>query len=216
MDKLEEIFQRQASYVRDLAPTYKHNGFEQHAQSMPWDLDGRGTQEEFRLLAWRFTEEIIESYQASHFCTVPSPSQEEHFREELADSLHFFVELCLATGVQRAELLTGMPLAPWKDHADSLEEFFRDTKSGAMIFEGDDPFFEVIRAMGLAMANLRQRPWRVDRRQTDRRRWVMGMHLVFRSFVSLCLYFKINAFQIHEAYFKKAKTNDQRVEDYGV
>src|SRR5215467_11865710 len=100
-DKLIEIFEHQEAYMHKLLPTYIHNGFGEHA-SWPWDLNGRKSQEQFRLLAWRYTEEIIEAGE-----TYYGSSNHENLKEELADALHFLIELCIASGVRRAEMLTG-------------------------------------------------------------------------------------------------------------
>jgi hypothetical protein len=212
-DKLQDIFQRQAAYMYSLRPTYLHNNFQQLLQPWPWDLNGRKSQEEFRLLAWRFTEEIFEA--ARHYEIDLDP---EGQREELADALHFLIELCLVTGVEPAELLTGNPLARWQYDKDSLEEFFDQTKKGAEFSPLDYPcpFYECVRSIGTAMMLLKMRPWRKDYRPTNRAAWVLGMHYVLRSFVLLCCFLNISAADIHAAYFAKGKINDKRVEDFGV
>ena len=216
MDKLTEIFQRQAAYVVSLRPTYLHNGFTQHSQDMPWDLNGRHSQEEFRLLAWRTTEEIVEAMQiweGNH-----DAFRTERFQEEVADALHFFIELCLATDVREDTLLMGIDGAVFMQDRDRLEEFFYIVSREALRIHlhESDPWYEFIRALAHAIMHFRQRPWRTDFRETDRRAWVMGLHLAFRSFVEACIQSDVTAEALHSAYFKKAKVNIQRIEDYGI
>jgi hypothetical protein len=211
MDKLFDIFQRQAAYMYSLRPTYAYNNFPQHTQPWPWDLNGRKSQEEFRLLAWRYTEELLEA--ARHY---EVDSNREGQKEELADALHFLIELCIVTGVEPAELLTGSPGVKWQPAGDSLEGIFSQEKKITMDHLFGYPFYEGIRAIGSVMMVLKMRPWRVDYRPTNRTAWVLGMNLVFRAFVRLCLFLNINATDIHEAYFAKGQINDKRVEDFGV
>src|SRR5262249_568360 len=105
-DKLTDIFKHQEEYMRKLVPTYLHNGFTKH-KDWPWDLNGRDSQEEFRLLGWRFTEEVLEAGEC--YYTMSEPMRSEALKEELADALHFLIELAIVSGTRQPELLTGQP-----------------------------------------------------------------------------------------------------------
>lgn len=212
MDRLSEIYLRQASYVRSLAPTYRHNSFDQHTKSFPWDLDGRKTQEEFRLLAWRFTEEVIE---AEEVWSTRQIAARHLYHEEVADALHYLVELCLATGVMEDELVSGTNAID--PQGDRLEYFFKEAAKNMLLhIQVSNPWYWCLRALGLAMMELRQRPWRKDFRETDRKKWTMGMHLTFQSFINACLKTNITADELFQAYMRKAAENDRRVEAYGL
>ena len=213
MDKLAEIYLRQAAYVRSLIPTYRHNGFQLHTKSFPWDLDDRKCQEEFRLLAWRFTEEVIE---AEETWSNRQVGAKQHYHEEIADALHFLIELCLASGVMEDELVSGIATVPMKVEGDRLDYFFQQASRNMLLVTTGNPWYWCLRALGLAMMQLRQRPWRKDFRETDRAKWVMGIHLTFQAFINACFKTDINAQDLHQAYFKKAKKNDDRIEAYGV
>ena len=206
MDKLSEIFRRQAAYVRSLKPTYLNNGFYQYTKDMPWDLDGRKTQEEFRLLAWRCTEEVIEAMD-SWEREAPANT---FYREEVADALHFLIELCLATGISEDELVSGVVLRTIVADVDRLDLAFSEPTG-----TGKHGWYDFIRALAFAMMQLRQRPWRTDDREADRKRWVLGMYLAFRTFVDACKRTGITAEDLHSAYFAKAKINDERRESFG-
>jgi len=183
---------------------------------MPWDLDNRKAQEEYRLLAWRFTEEVIEARET--FEKPHDGNTMAQYREEVADALHFFIELCLASNVMEAHLLTGLedvtPIP--KSDEDRLELFFREVSKHYLHIYGSDPWDECIRALGMAMMELRQRPWRKDFRQANRARWVMGMHLAFKSFVCACMRTHITAEELYQAYIGKAKINQKRIDDFGI
>lgn len=214
MDKLEDIFARQAFYVASLREIYLRNGFTIHACPMPWHINDRLMQEEFRLLAWRFTEEIIEAVEVVDKGIRNIPALND-YHEEVADALHFFVELCLATDITPAILLTGSREMPWISKGDHLDDFFKHVEKTRLKLteNGNTSWADVIRAMALVMMELRQRPWRTDDRPTNTKKWVMGMHLVFRSFVQCCIDSGIEAVDLHLAYFKKAKINDKRTKE---
>lgn len=215
MDKLQAIFDRQTEYLVSLRPTYLHNGFLKHASEFPWPLDDRNYQEEFRLLAWRFTEEMIEA--AETYYVYAREEGQEAYREEVSDALHFFIELCLVSGVTRSELLSGIAVDQTFDtlKQDSLEWIFDYVRKGHFRYE-PDIWSDTIRAIAIAMMELRQRPWRVDFRPTNRSKWVMGLHLTFKEFIQACLITDITPEALHAAYFKKAQTNDKRREEFGV
>lgn len=208
MDKLDAIFERQAKYLKSLAPTYIHNGFLRHASVFPWDIDDRHYQEEFRLLAWRFTEELVEAHE--------SYRQPGYFREEISDALHFFIELCIVSGVTKAELLTGITCSTFSPEGDSLEWSFENVKKEPFALHHSGDEWHTIRALAMAMMKLRQRPWRTDFRPTERKEWVMGLYLTWQCFISLCILTNITAEVLHHAYFNKAQVNDQRREEFGA
>lgn len=85
--ELYRIFEHQRDLMEQLAPKERENGY--FPPAPPLDLQLREHQQHFRLMAWFFTEEVVESFLAS---------DEEH-AEELSDVLHFLTELCILTGV---------------------------------------------------------------------------------------------------------------------
>lgn len=205
MDRLAQIFERQAAYLKSLRPIYRQNGFLLHAGQWPLSFQGRHEQEEFRLLAWRFTEELVEAEEA-YECGTPRCD----YHEEMADALHFLVELCLATGITHTVLVTGVedlvPAFP-KSGMDSLDYVFDRINADEI---HSPPFFNAIRALSLAMMNLRQRPWRTDNRSSDFPRFALMMQATFYSFINNCVRTGITAEDLTRAYFLKGKINDER------
>lgn len=207
--RLREIFDRQEAYLASLRPIYHWNGFYLHTNPFPWPLSDRDYQEEFRLLAWRCTEEVIELVELYFDCTDHFSAYQEKFNEEVADTFHFFVELCLATGVTVVDL---------------CQEFSGrngDYLSGAFDFCGQGNQNETIPQrwwlfvykLGLAMHKLRQRPWRTDDRPTDPVAFKAAMIGAFLTFISACKRSGIDADALYNAYFAKGKINDQRTAD---
>lgn len=215
--KLESIFKRQAEFVQSLRPIYLHNGFHRHASAMPWPINVREVQEEFRLLAWRTTEEVYEAIQVYRVSFDPDlgwhePEGEAKFREEVADALHFFVELCLAVGIASRGVIFYYEGICVPMEQDALDWVFRFV--GA---RPDDPVVMrwnlFVERLARAMMLLKQRPWRTDHRPTDDRRLNAAMASAFVSFIAACRRSGINAQALHDAYFNKGKVNDKRTAD---
>lgn len=203
MDKLAQIFERQAEYLKSLAPIYTKNGFPLHAIPWPLQFNNRHAQEEFRLLAWRFTEEIMEAKEAFE-CGSPAPE----YHEEMADALHFLIELCLATGIGPGLLISGVQgITPTINEEDSLDWVFGVVRRDPIY---PIPFFNAIRSLSIAMMNLRQRPWRTDNREGDFSRFALMMQVTFFAFVNTCTRTGMTAEDLYRAYFAKAKINDER------
>jgi len=76
-------------------------------RDVPVDLDDRKGQARLKDFAWRVTEEIGEAmnclknrpWKQTHMLT-----DREHYEEELADAFHFFVELCILSGIDSGKL----------------------------------------------------------------------------------------------------------------
>lgn len=216
MDKLEEIFERQRSYLRTLAPIYIQNGphFEWHATPFPWDLDDRQHQEGFRLLAWRCVEEVTEAINVYWLCHDDrtfweSGEAQRAFHEEVSDVFHFFIELCLATGITPADLSWVVGHEHVKDKLNRAFAHCGEGRNETMPQRWS--FF--IHKLGLAMQQLRQRPWRTDDRKTDRSAYNYAMAAAYLTFISACKRSGINAESLHNAFFAKAKINDKRIAD---
>lgn len=204
MDRLAHIFERQAAYLETLKPIYLANGFVLHASKWPLNFQGQHEQEEFRLLAWRYTEELFEAMECYESGSPPAD-----YHEEMADALHFLVELCLATGIRYTALTSGFEdvTIDADESDDSLDFVFKQVKKDPIYSQR---WFGSIRSLGLGMMSLRQRPWRRDSRESNRAQFVLMMQATFYSFVNVCIRTGITAQELHNAYFAKAKINHQR------
>jgi dUTPase len=207
MDRLSEIFKRQREYLATLEPIYRANGDTIHSFPMPWMLDNRKAQEEFRLLAWRMTEEIVEATELHYECVDHYDDYFEKFKEEIADAFHFFVELCLATGTT-VEILNQEFISEAYS-PDSLTAVFTFCSSGDKwtIPQG---WAYVTYKLGIAMHKLRQRPWRTDNRPTNKDQFYASMTATFLTFISACKRSGIDADALYDAYFAKSKINYER------
>lgn len=211
-DRLAEIFQRQTEYLSSLAPIYLSHGpeIDWHALPFPWPIDGRVAQEGFRLLAWRCTEEVIEAIELHYNHIGPLESHKQKFHEEISDAFHFLIELTLALGIGEHELISGIEgVHRFNPTNDYLYSTFKSVGngSGETIPQRWGMF---VYQLGLAMHELRQRPWRIDHRPTNRQRLVARMNAAFITFVCACRRSGISADDLYDAYFAKSAINFQR------
>jgi hypothetical protein len=210
--KLTEIFRRQGEYLASLEAIYISNGCFRHAEPFPWKTDDRLSQEEFRLLAWRCTEEVIEALEAS------ANGDHNGYLDEIADIFHFFVELCLVSGVNPTDLaysFTMIAPSPKTPDADLLDRTFGFCGSG----RGDTiptRWYCFIHLLGKAMMSFRQRPWRTDHRPTNRAVYVSSLSAAYFSLITACKRSGLDADGLYAAYFAKSKVNDQRTAEQKV
>lgn len=205
-DRLAEMFQAKKEFLKTLAPIYRRNHFPDW--SIPFELNGRHDQEYFRLLAWRVNEELIEAVEVYYEC-IDTESYEGKFREEMVDSLHFLIELCLATGVSEGELVSGFEGHATEDYDYLGRAFLHMGKCSEETIPQRVAF--VGYKLGLAMHCLRQRPWRTDDRPTNRSLFVARMYGTWSTYIAACIRSHISAEALYEAFFAKSKINDQRI-----
>jgi len=100
-DKLEMIFQRQ----RELAEKYHAIEEKNAGHSLPRydsvNIDSYEGQTRLKDFAWRTVEEIAEAMLALKLRPWKQSGQItdlDHYREELVDAVHFFVELLIMSG----------------------------------------------------------------------------------------------------------------------
>jgi dimeric dUTPase (all-alpha-NTP-PPase superfamily) len=211
-DRLAEILQRQEEYLKSLAPIYLSHSREisWHAVPFPWPIDGRVAQEGFRLLAWRCTEEVIEAIELHYNHADSVTEYTEKFNEEIADAFHFLIELTLALGIGEQELISGIEgVHKFNSTNDYLSSTFKFVGNG-----GGETIPQrwgmFVFQLGLAMHELRQRPWRTDDRPTNRQRLVARMNAAFITFICACRRSDISADDLYRSYFAKNAINLQR------
>ena len=84
---MKELFDFQRSLMDKLAPVERELGYT--PPPIPLDFTLRPHQDWFRLMSWYLTEEIVETLTAT----------QQDRPEELADCLHFAIELCILAGI---------------------------------------------------------------------------------------------------------------------
>lgn len=177
LDQLAEIFQHQTHLARKFHPHELMNGYT--PPTWPVNLQTRHGQDRLRQFAWWITEEFAE------FMSAPK----EDKPEELADMLHFAVEIQLNCGFTAADTLQ-----------HSIPEEYTQAHQPL------DALVELGRAMNL----LKKKPWKLEPKDTDPE--------TFKFHLTRSLYWLLHAFDnlgyhAYDLYFQKKKINEQRIAD---
>jgi len=105
-DLLVAIFARQNELLKKYQEIERKNGLLQ-TEDIPVDLDDAKGQQRLKDFAWRVTEELGEAMN----CLKNKPwkqtqmeTDKNHYYEELADAFHFFIELCILSGIDEKKL----------------------------------------------------------------------------------------------------------------
>lgn len=209
MNRLQEIFEKQTGYMRELAPIYFHNGFSAHSD-FPFDINDREAQEQLRVLAWRITEETFEAINCWNRRNQDTTL--EDYREEAADVLHFFVEFCICSNISIGEICSGVENFVAGDD-DYLGAIWNQIRSMPPQSAGIGGWQIFMAALARALMCLRQRPWRTDNRLTNREELVRFTSVTWYAYANACLTTGISANDIYNAYFNKQVINQKRRED---
>lgn len=105
-DKLEAIFIRQKELMNKYHKIEAKSGLMQ-TDKVPVDIDSPAGQARLKDFAWRITEEIGEAMN----CLKQKPWKQTHmetdvvhYLEEIIDAFHFFIELCILSGLTADDL----------------------------------------------------------------------------------------------------------------
>lgn len=107
-DRLGLIFRRQMELMEKYHPIEKRNGL-LVCEDVPVDLHSHKGQHRLKDFAWRITEELGEAMNClknKPWKVTPMDTDIQHYKEEIADAFHFFVELCILSGIGSDELFT--------------------------------------------------------------------------------------------------------------
>lgn len=150
------------------------------------ELDNINTQRGQILIkdfAWRVTEELAEAWEAKEI-------NEEHFKEELADALHFLVELTIIAGYNSTFLVN---------------------PEGALIADKDTEAWAIVYNLGLMCNTLKNKPWKQSQMLTDEPKFKEYLQKAWLALLKLLYWYMGSYNQIYLYYFKKHKVNEFRV-----
>ena len=159
----------------------------------PVSLHTHSGQKILKDFAWRTTEELTESYEAwlKHDNRLDA---EVHALEELADAVHFFVELLILAGIGVNECLTRCKSFP----------------RAAVKSASSDAYWHMTFKLGIAMNFLRNKSWKVSEVPTDTVRFRHA--LLDAYFIMLSLWADLGYTKEHlfDYYMRKAQVNQFR------
>jgi hypothetical protein len=177
---LHKVFEYQESLMKKLHPVEVSLGYS--PPLYPIDLGSRKAQDWFRLMSWYFTEELLEAMLA----------EKKDEAEELADALHFAVELCILAGIDADEV---------KAHAqlDMFDEV-------PWTYQLQD----VLVPLGAANNLLKAKHWKLNPQETDPEKFKRHLREMLHRLLS---YIRHHGYCFHTDYFAKHKINEQRIRD---
>jgi hypothetical protein len=188
----EYIFLRQHQLAEKYTPIEDKNGL-RWTTEYPVAIDSGKGQAQLKDMAWRALEEVAESME-SLFITKDS---EDHSKEELADGLHFITELLLLAGITYKDVeLRSLNINLYKKVAKNAE-----TQSFA--------FWLLVR-LGIAMNNLKMKPWKQTPMKTDVNKLKEDLLEAYESYILLMLNL-MSPVEILNYYFSKSEVNNFRI-----
>lgn len=179
---LESIFVRQ----RELMDKYQEI---EGTPKPPISVHLAKNQKVMKDFAWRAWEEVAESYEAQMAYDAGTVTSKDHALEELADALHFMVELLIFAGIGP----DSFPDFPPQRIAPGLEE--HQHRFGIHL--------------GIAMNFLRNKPWKQSEVPTDEKRFRAALVLAFEKFLEVLAY-EMNPEEMYSYYFRKSEVNKFR------
>lgn len=149
--------------------------------------------------AWRTTEELTEAFEAWSNESDRTFAKERGL-EEMADALHFLVEMLIFAGITPEQVLKHQPEFPVPDPLDCRNDYTKIVTS----------FWGATYWLGLAMHELKNKPWKqapVPISELDCRYLLI---MAFKAQLDLWAAFGQGADEMHAHYFKKAAVNATR------
>jgi hypothetical protein len=106
-DLLQSIFEGQKELIAKYAEIERGRGALVVSPDQFGNIDHRFVQWRIKDLAFRMIEELTEATNTlknKPWKQSEVPTDKDHFYEELADSFHFFIELCITAGMDAEDL----------------------------------------------------------------------------------------------------------------
>jgi len=187
----EYIFMKQHQLAERYIPIEDRNGL-RWTTDYPVLIDSGKGQAQLKDMAWRTIEEVAESME-SLMITLDSL---DHAKEELADGLHFITEALLLAGLTYKDIelnvKLGMLVATAENH--TIEELI----------------LKVVIKLGVAMNNLKMKPWKQTPMQTDIVKLRNDLISAYAAYISLMLKL-MGPLDILNFYFSKSEVNNFRI-----
>lgn len=196
-DRLEAIFNRQKELMEKYHSIEHKSGLMQ-TEDCPVDLNDKRGQARIKDFAWRFMEEVGEA--------LDSMDNEEHFREELVDALHFLTELTLLTG-KTADTMVNVP--SWYD-SDKLTVLATPAIRKYWKHTTEQLVCDLVRELGMMCNCLKNKPWKQTQMLTDKEVFYQKLSNVWVTHLALMFRVGMSLDSITESYLKKSQVNKFR------
>jgi len=196
---LQAIFEKQWK----LAEKYKDiEGMEDllSEKRLKTNLDTQFGQIWLKDFCWRVTEELAESIEPVYMHEELTDEMRQHYIEELADALHFFVELCIIAGYSEND---------FKNIEDITTEVITEIEN-----ENADQLaanhWSVVYYLGLFANCLKQKKWKQTHQLTDRKKAFSNLNKAYEALIMAMKFAGCTDEDIYSFYFKKNAVNQFR------
>lgn len=207
-DRLEAIFEKQLELIHKYHPIEKANGMLLDSK-IPVDINTVHGQCRLKDFMWRITEELGEYTAAANI---------DHQHEEIADALHFFIELFILSGISAKSLVTDTMIDNLQDTndlfcerpVDRLEAQFQ--VSSILIPLCTHGVWDSVAYLALAGNTLKQKPWKITHMLTDTVIYERNIVKAFDFFIAHCIKnLMLTPDNLYDLYFRKNKINQFRI-----
>lgn len=206
-DKLVAIFNRQKELMNKYHDIEKRSGLLQ-TEDCPVNLNDKRGQARIKDFSWRIIEEVGEALDALNV-----HCDEEHFKEELIDGLHFLVELSILAGIEPKDVLpVEMVVEDYLN--DMLEKLWEEHY--VLLFQDDNEdevisqiISDLVMYLGMMCNCLKNKPWKQTNMITDVEQFKSYLRKVWGVYIAL-LSTRMDADEITDVYLKKSQVNKFR------
>jgi len=195
---IKELFESQRELI------FKYQQVENLGELTPkgylTSLQTKASQKVLKDFAWRVTEEVTEM-----FHSIYEQDDPEHPKEEIADTMHFYVELLILSGLDYD-----------KFEMYNVKENWVPVKYRENVLELESMRF--INLLGDAMNILKNKPWKLSEVPSDEDEYIRRLKRTFPAFLRLVEAYNFTQqkdFGIEELYIyytKKHMVNHFRVD----
>lgn len=199
-DRLCLMFERQHELATKYLPIEEMNGVAL-TTAFPVDLHDRKGQTRLKLFAWYVSEEVAEALDA--ICEKRDVTH-THVHEELADGLHFLIEMGLLSGINPGDFETLTD----SDRLDVLV-FEACPHHASLVGLAASDF---LHDLGMTCHLLKNKAWKQSHMLTDLAEYRTRYARAFQSYINLCVTCKMDAQSIFELYFRKSEVNKFRIQ----
>ena len=180
------IYNHQSELMNKYRNIEEQNGFKEI--EIPIRINDPFAQAKIKDFFWRTTEELMEAKEAFN------NDEDLHFKEELADALHFLTEAYVMMDL-RDQYPIGIRQAENFSHLnfESISELF----------------LYPIYHMGLAANCLKNKPWKSTHVPTDIQKFISHLNDAMESLINL--FDRCTEKEVYNLYFKKNQVNQDRI-----
>lgn len=199
-DRLVVIFNNQEKLREKYILIETGNGFHCPISA---NLHDAKDQHALKDLAWRTVEELAEAMDAA---TIHENGWDhDHSKEEVADALHFLVEMALLSGIDPLVFRDNKP-------GDSLTRLFA---RGLQVYQAstkapDTLFATFVTQLGMVCHTLKNKPWKQTQLLTDVKEYKSRLCEAFIWFAAFCHSVKLNDADLFDLYHRKSQVNEFR------